>query len=1111
MSATPAMTWTCVGCGRENPAGTLFCGYCGHPAGTAASPATLEALATEGVAVDRVDPPVEERRLITALFADISGFSALADALDPEELHDVVVPLISRLAAVGEAFGGLMTKYAGDAVLLVFGAPVAQEDHATRALLAAIEMHRALGGAEARLPSEAGLKVHIGLSSGRAISGRFGGELPEYSVLGDVVNVAQRLESAAPPGETYVAETTYRLARARFRFEPLGELALKGKSKGVAAWRLLVERAPLGEPPSPPPVGPLVGRARELAAASTMLDELREGRGGLFSIIGEPGIGKSRLTEEIRRRALGVRWLEGRCLSYGSAMAYRPYIDALRGGVGTGGAEAGAPQSPPLADGLARIGLLDALPYFARLLGLPSADPEEEAALLSPPAFRRGLHVWFTKWLRVVARHTPVVVTIEDIHWADASTIELTRDLAHLADDEPVAFLLTGRPEAAPVIASVADGLEEATSVRSIRLEALHENDVRFIVEGVLGAPAAPALVSMIADRTAGNPFFAEEMVRSLLDAGTLRRAVEGLGLDYTWDPDSVPPTIEGVLSARIDRLPPSASKVLGVASIIGRRVRMPLLRAVATDVPELEDALECLVGAALLDRLPPNGEEVLVFHHALVVDVAYARQLRRHRRELHRRVAAAGEGLYGSGDDVVDFLARHLYLAGEAKAIDYLLRAAERSKLLFANLEAITQLQRALELVERVADPTERARQELKLQVALAAPLVAIKGQGAEEVEHLCTRARELCREVGGTGDLFPVLFALVGFHLVRGELGAGDELGAQLVAAGEQTRDQGLRLVGNFAYGMLLYYRGELARAREHFERGIAIYRPEEHSSLRLQYVFDPGVGCWRGLAMVLCLLGHPDQAVRCSEHSLSLARAIPHPYGLAGALLYGAVLHQYRREPALALEQAEAAIAVSTEHSLPLWSIWATIVRGWALIAGSGPVTGAEADRSDLEQSLAELDASVAAYAANGGALFGPYWLGLLAETCWRVGEAEEGLARVAEALAHVEETGERSWEAELHRLRGELLLSLSESQWEEAERSLRRAMDAAARQGAKWLELRAGVSLGGLLQRRGRWKEARAVVEGPYGCFSEGFETEDLQAAEALLRQVTPRGP
>ena len=702
-------SWTCISCGGENPEGMKFCGHCGAAAGDgAAAPATPATPAAEPsdsdvhealrsfVAAPVADRLVEaggrlpeERRLITALFADISGFTSLSERLgDPEQLLEVIDPVITILSNVVGRYEGYVEKFAGDALLALFGAPVSHGDDADRALLVALEMHRELARICGELPQKPELTLHVGVNSGHGIARILGSEARmDYGVLGDSVILAQRLESAAPPGETYVSEATVELTRERFEFEPVGELTLKGKTEPVSAWRLVGAR----EAPARPR-RPLIGREEEVAAVVQALAAACEGRGSVITVTGEPGVGKSRLTEEARAWAedAGMGWLHARCLSYGAGLAYWAYAELLRAVAGLVVSDSLIEAGHKLRSALGH--LPSALPYFERLLGLPAAGDAPDVVSLEPEAFRRGLHAAFRAWLSMLANAEPTVVTIEDVHWADASTLDLTRELADVTDHVPLVLYLIARPEAEAPIA------ELALSRTAIRLEPLDEARVETLVEALLERPAPHGLVPFVARRTAGNPYFIGEMVRSLVDSDALFRE------DGTWrmrsgcDARKLPATIEEVLLGRFDLLPRPAATVLQTAAVIGRRVALPLLRAVADDA-DLSSLLERLTSAGFLDRIDDDGRETFMFHHALVQDVAYSRLLRRQQRQFHRRVADAAEELYGAGDDAIDLLARHRYLGAAPDAVEYLLRAAERAKRLFANEEAMLHLSRAIEL----------------------------------------------------------------------------------------------------------------------------------------------------------------------------------------------------------------------------------------------------------------------------------------------------------------------------------------------------------------------------------------------------------------------------
>lgn len=691
--------WGCPSCGHVNAPASRYCGGCGRP-GEATPPATPATPAPQAPAAPATPAPAsaEERRLISAVFADISGFTALADRLDPEALLEIIDPVVSRLADVVARYGGYVEKYAGDALLALFGAPVAHGDDADRALLAALDMHVELAAAVRRLPAEAhDLTLHVGVASGHGIARMLGSEARmDYAVLGDSVILAQRLESHAPPGETYVSASTVELAGERFRFEPIGELSIKGKAEAVPAWRLLGPTETIAH-------GALVGRHAEVATLTGAVAGLTAGRGGIVAILGEPGIGKTQLAAAARDLAVerGVRCLETRGVSYGAALAYRPIAELLRAYAGLRLDDPPAAVSARLSAALADDDQAGAERFFARVLGVePSADgPRDASEVLEPEAFARALAETTSGWLSALAEPQPVMILADDLHWFDAASLDLLRAVAETTAAHPVLLLVTCRPEGRASLDHLLAAPPGPTATE-LSLGPLDDDAVGTIAERVLGGPAPERLLRLLADRAAGHPFFAEELVRSLVGDGTLARAGEGWRLPPGWDPGTVPPTVEQVLAARIDRLPAGVGSVLAMAAVIGRRVRLPLLWDIVGN--DVGTALVDLQRDGFLVRGDAAETDLLVFRHPLTQEVAYGRQLRRRRRELHGRVAEAARSRYGDGDDVIDLLARHLYLAeAGASAVDALVRAANRARTLFANDEAILAFERAIEVAE--------------------------------------------------------------------------------------------------------------------------------------------------------------------------------------------------------------------------------------------------------------------------------------------------------------------------------------------------------------------------------------------------------------------------
>jgi class 3 adenylate cyclase/tetratricopeptide (TPR) repeat protein len=635
---------------------------------------------------------VMERRLVTALFADLSEFTSLSEQLEPDELAEIVDPIIAALGDLVGAYGGFIDKYVGDAVLALFGAPVAHDDDALRAVLCAGDMHRELGRVRAALQEEArGLTLHVGVNTGHAVARPFGSDARvDYSVIGDAVNTAQRLEAAAGAGETLVGELTWKLTREHVDYEALGPLNVKGKAAGVPAWRVVgaAARDTSGRQVA---ATALLGRDTELAQLEEAINRLEAGEGGVLVISGEPGVGKTRLLVEMERRAAGVaRWLGARCVSYGASLPYFPYVDLLRS------TDADIEQSAVPSDVDHHRQVLQQLTGTgsSQTVGASSTTAPGLTGL-EPAAARQQIRDAFRWWLNSLAADISVVLAIEDVHWADPSSLALTADLVEAAADLPVLFVVTTRSEGLQSAHEL--GALQAGRCVELALGPLDDSTVESLLVELLGS-VPPREMHALAARVDGNPFFLQELVWSLQDLGHLVEDGTGWRLAPGWTPDVVPLTIEAALSARLDCLARDTAGVVSVASVIGRQVRLPLLRAALPD-HDVDSHIERLLDLGLLVGAEPVGDAV-AFRHALVAEVAYERVPHRRKVELHRLIAEQAMGLYGSGDDVVDLLARHCYL-GElgVAAMPILWRAGQRARALHANDEAMIHFQRLVDV----------------------------------------------------------------------------------------------------------------------------------------------------------------------------------------------------------------------------------------------------------------------------------------------------------------------------------------------------------------------------------------------------------------------------
>ncbi|MGE3294947.1 MAG: AAA family ATPase, partial [Geminicoccaceae bacterium] len=1040
-------------------------------------------------------PQEGERRQLTVLFCDLVGSTELAGRLDPEDLREVIRAYQDACAGAIARFEGHVAKFMGDGVLAYFGFPRAHEDDAERAVCAGLQAVRAV---DALAPcAGAPLAARVGIATGLVVVGDLVGEgvAQEQSVIGETPNLAARLQALAEPGGVVVASSTRRLLEGLFEYADLGIHNLKGFAAPVRAWRVLGSSRAEGRFEARHVAGltPLVGREHELGLLLDRWRQAKDGEGQVVLLGGEPGVGKSRLVRALRERLAAEAYtpLSQFCSPYHQGSTLHPIIDLLERAAGL------ARDDPPER----QLDKLEAViapavgddcdataPLLADLLAISTGGRYPPLALSPQRRKEKTLAALLAQLERLAARQ-PTLALYEDVHWADPTTLELLDLVVDRVPKARVLVVITFRPEFHPPWIGF-------SHVTLLTLNRLTQRQIHAMVERVTGGkPLPPEVLGQIVAKTDGVPLFVEELTKTVLESGLLQEDSDRYTLAGPLPPLAIPATLYDSLMARLDRLAP-VREVAQIGAVIGREFGQELLAAVAS-LPddELARALGELVGSELVFRrgLPPHA--VYTFKHALVQDAAYASLLRGKRQQLHGRIAAVLEERFPDKvQDAPELLARHFAEAGLApQAVVYLQRAGERATERSAYAEAIGHLKQGLTLLQALPDSSERALQELDLRLALGAALMASRGYAGPEVEATYLRARELCNQAGETPRLFPVLHGLYRFHHVRGELQAAREAGEHLFRLARSLGDRTLYVEAHRALGVPLFWLGEVSTALEQLEQGAAAYDAAQQRPHASVYGIDPGVVCQSYAALALWQLGRPRQALDRSNGALELARGLSHPQSLALALVWGAWLRQLRREPRPARQHAEAAVALCTEQGFPLWLSMAVILRGWAL-----------AEEDDQEEGIALMRQGLADLQATGAGLWQPSFIALLAEAHGTVGRIADGLGLLHEALTIASRNSERVHEAELHRVRGELLRRTCGSADEAgAEVCFREALAVARRQEARSFELRAATSLARLMADDGRYAEAYRTLDPVLARFSEGFSTADLQEARVLL--------
>jgi class 3 adenylate cyclase/predicted ATPase len=1046
----------------------------------------------------------QQRRLtLLSCGCDLFESEALLTELDAEEQHDLLQDFRQLCRDVAAPLGGAVVKATDSGLLVCFGAPFALEGAARRAVRAGLSLLERLAPLNERLGRQRpGLRLsaRAAAHSDRAVVTESGGPGEPLSIVGPVLAVVDQLERLAAPDTVVISEDTHRLLRGLVECTSLGTHQLKGAGAKV------VHRADrelaAGSGVDGAGLGPLVGRDREVALLQERWEQAVEGEGQVVLLVGEAGIGKSRLVRALRehvsggsaggRAALVVEWP---CTSLQEAEGHRFHAsESFARTIGIGPGDGPAQKREKLVAHLEELHLAgaEAIALLASLLSIP-LDERHPPLGLSPQRQKEKTFELQLDWLRAQAQRQPVLFVVEDLHWAGPNTLEFLDLLVGQAPTPGLLTLLTYRPELVPPWRARG----HHTQVPLSRLTRRHTGELMLLRSGLPAIP--PGVLAQVAERSDGVPLFVEELTAVLLEAGALRVVGGEVQATDAFDAQAIPATLQDLLMARLDRLA-SDLEVVQLAAAIGREFSHELLAAAAPCGEEaLQQELAKLVEAGLLFQQGRPPAARYQFKHALIRDAAYQTLLKKKRQQLHLRIAEALERRFPvacAGQP--DLLAHHFTEGNEVgKAVVYWERAGTQAQRAAAPAEAAGHFRRGLGLIEALPETPERQAQEIALQVGLGAALQATRGYSAPEVEAACARAHALCRQTGLTAKLFPALQGLCRHSFQRARYARARELAEDMLRLPDLDLTPGFAVAARYALGATLYQQGEPIEALSHLEKAVAVEATAEVRSASSRHdVLDPWVIAQLYLARALWLLGHPERAVEECRRAVTTAEGLNHPFSLCYALSCAAWLHQMRQDRESAGATASRALALATEKGFPIPRGWARALSGWALAEG--------------ERAVAEVRAGLASLHAQGSELNRSSFLSLLAEACARAGRWDEGLKALDEAQEVIDATGEALWQAEVHRLRGELLLQLDAKAVQEAEACFAQALEVARRQQARSLELRAALSLGRLWEHQGQAQAGRELVAAVYGTFTEGLEAPELQAARAWLERGGPSG-
>jgi class 3 adenylate cyclase/predicted ATPase len=1040
-----------------------------------------------------------ERRHLTVMFCDLVDSTPLAERLDPEELADVFALWQVACNKAMAEHGGHIADYRGDGIFVYFGYPSAYEDGPHRAIRAALALLRHLrDDLNVRLQKlyATMLSVRIGIHTGLVMLSDLGGQFQrDQFALGETLNVAARLQAVAEPDQIIVSGSVRDIVRGFFDLEELEARTLKGVSRAIAICRVLgttgaTDRLQAAGEQSRTP---FTGRGAELAALLLRRRLSADGRGQAVLLTGEAGIGKSRLVQKVVDLAEndGDPRIILRCSSYHGASPLHPVIEYVEHYLNIERDESVTARFAKLHQSLADSGSPDPqrdAELIAGVLGLPIEEMVLPPTL--PPQQRRAeafeaLRTWPIR----AAKDRPLLFVVEDLHWADPSTLEYLGLMLSTIGSQRVFLLMTSRPEHHP------EWMEKA-NLTLVPLSRLADSEGDQLIDQVLrGKTIPPELREQIVARADGVPLFIEELVAMLLGSGMLREEDGVYALLRPVSNLPIPTTLQDLLAARLDRIG-EAREAAQLAAALGRDFSFELISAVSPwETSALLSRLDKLVDSELIQQQGVAPSAVYRFQHALFQDAAYQSMLKTRRQQYHQLIAQTLAEKFAETIKP-EILAHHYTEAGLAgPAIRHWREAGEWALKRSANQEALLHIDRGLALVDAAADRQQHRREEMLLQLARGTVLLFLKGQSAAEVVACFERAHDLSHGLGDTPELFLVLFGLWRTRMSRGWLVPARDSAEQMQEMAERLGDRAFIVGARCALSLALFHLCDLQRSLSLAASAVAIYDslpPNERESPIFNLGQHPALASYLCMSFITLLTGAAEQSVRYERRGLDFARATGMPFQIANATGWGLLLASLRRDSEAALENADRVLTLAKEHGFPQWQLLGGFQRGLVLVEQGAHAEGLALARESFVV-IEKIDYGIARVRCCAQ----------LAQAEARAGHVREGLAALRSAFASLDQSGERWWEPELHRLQGELGLLSEDKDGPRPEDCFRHALEVASGKELWLFALRAAASLARLLKSQGRIAEARQILSRALGKFKEGFGIRDVVEARALL--------
>ena len=1033
-----------------------------------------------------------ERRPLTVLACQLGGL----DSLDIDDIASADRRFYQAAVDAVKRADGCIGTPVGGRFFCCFGYPAVKENDAQRGVWAALQIAQAMR--QYGRQDSAGLDFRIAVHSGLVgLPGLPGGEKGIPTMQGNVPNVAVRLAEAALAGSVVMSQATLELTRGLFRSQVQPYDNGGAPDRGCSqVYRVLgeVESSSRFEQVFSAQLTPFVGRETERAFLEQLWDDAKEGRGQIVVVSGEPGIGKSRLVQNLKDRVIKEEniLLTGQCWPHFKNSALHPLIELILRSMDIRREDTLETKVQKLENNLSALGfaLHEMVPLFGALLSIPFESKYAPLNLLPEQQRMKTLEALVSMLLRT-ALNCPVLFIMEDMPWADHSTIEYLNMLIDFLPSTRILVVLTARPEFRPPWST-------CQHFHRIPLERLSSPSVLSMIEQVSKHKVLPPeMIERIAATTDGVPLFIEELTRMVVESWQSNEMAQVAQL-------AIPGTLRDLLLTKLNRLRGVGKELAQVGSIFGREFHYELIRHVSPfDELSLQEGLEILTGAGILQSQGGPPESKYVFKHALIQQAAYESLARSERKRHHRRAAQVlSEAFEEIAELQPELLAYHHSEAGHPQeAVAFWDKAGQRATQRSALVEAIDHYTRALEALKTQPEGVNRDKKELALLLALGSPLMSVRGYANPDVEKVYARARELARVAGAQSEIFPAMQGLWQFYYVRGMLPTSRELGNQLLEIAYESADARFLLLAHRSIASSAFLQGDFETCRTHTQAGIGIYDPQQHGSLAMRIGQDPGVAHGVYLAWALWMLGYPDQSLARVIGAVELAKRLNHPMTLAYALCFAALIRNHRGDYAGAHAFSESALDITVPNKFALWTAWSKMQCGWA-----------KAGMKNYQQGISLMKEGLEEWKNTGARVGFTFFPVTLAEMYMHTKQYPEAALLLEEAAAMVGKNDEHFYEPELLRLKGEFCLSVGsprDGAAADAAAYFVRGIEVARRLRGKSWELRLATSRARLLAGGPETAAASDVLRETYGWFMEGFETADLLAARRQIAALPSR--